>query len=194
MSKFCAASKVSLSWTRSPTGTQVASGWCWAYSPCSADTEPPGLSLVVSWWLETDMPLQQWRCFFPAILLITLRAFWLDWNFCRRVLYMLSSLLCPSVCLVSLKIDNYRASLERLPRTSCVCAYNASSIVFFSHPGNELSSLPGCDKTNILWKEKGKDISLTCRDNGTFRLSPQQGFCISCRQLTTRVIWHCHLQ
>lgn len=132
ISEFCATANLYLTWTNSPTDTEVAFGWCWAYSPCSADTELPGLSLVVSWWLETDMLLSQRRCFFPAILLITLRAFWLDWNFSRRALYMLPPSLCPSVCMVSLEIAIFPVKPCICQRTSCVCAYNASPIVFFS--------------------------------------------------------------
>lgn len=108
--EFCAAANPSPAWTHSPPDTQVALGWCRAYSPHSADTEPArsfsGRVMVTgNWHVSTTMAV---FFFFysppPAILLITLRAFWLDWNFSRRVLYMLSPSLCPSVCMVSLKI------------------------------------------------------------------------------------------
>lgn len=181
---------MTLTWTRSPTGAQVASSWCWAYCPCSADTELPGLL----WSCHGDWKLtclfNNGGVFFLAILLITLRAFWLDWNFCRHVLYMLSSSLCPSVCLVSLKIAIFPVKPCNCQRTSCVCVYNASTIVFFFLFFFFLSSLSVCEKTNMLWRKRGKDVSITCRDNGTFRLSPQEGFCIPCCQLTNHVIWH----
>lgn len=56
----------------------------------------PSLSLVVSWWLQTNTPLQQWSCFFSAILLITLRAFLVDWNLSERALHAFPL---PSPCL-----------------------------------------------------------------------------------------------
>lgn len=131
-SEFCAAANPSPAWTHSPTDTQVELGWCRAYSPHSADTEPArsfsGRVMVTGNW-QASSTMKEF--FFPAISWITFRAFWLDWNFCRRVLYMLSPSLCPSVCMVSLKIAIFLVKPCNCQRTSCVCVYNASSVVIF---------------------------------------------------------------
>lgn len=109
--------------------TQLALGWCRA---CSQHSYRALLSfsLVMSWWLQTDMPLQQWSCFFSAILLITLRVSLVDWNSSERALHAFPSLSL-SVCIVSLKIAIFLVKTHNCQRMSCVCVHNASSIVCF---------------------------------------------------------------
>lgn len=67
---------------------------------------------------------------FSTILLITLRAFLIDWNLSEHALHAFPSLSL-SVCIVSLKIAIFLVKTHNCQRMSCVCVHNASSIVCF---------------------------------------------------------------
>lgn len=85
------------------------------------------------------------------------QAFLLDWNFSKRVLYMLSSSLRQSVCMVSLKIAIFQAKPCNCQRTSCVCVYNASPIVIFFFLFSHSNCLHCQDVTKQISREREKE-------------------------------------
>lgn len=127
---FNAAGNAVPVWTHSPTHTRVALSWCRARSLYNKAIEPPQsfsgrVMVTANWHASSTMKL-----FFSAILLITLRAFLIDWNLSEHALHAFPSLSL-SVCIVSLKIAIFLVKTHNCQRMSCVCVHNASSIVCF---------------------------------------------------------------
>lgn len=114
----------------SPAWTQEALSWCGACRRHNGAIEPPPsfsghVMVTANWRASSTMKL-----FFSAILLITLRVFFVDWNSSERALHAFP----PSPCLFVLspwKLQSFLVKTHNCQRMSCVCVHNASVIVRF---------------------------------------------------------------